>query len=131
MMKLFTRSMFSMLPVLLFFWSCRKDITEPVQISGTWIEASARQDTLVFGYDNLLELKRGKQLMTTFLLPKANSGLYKYTLKADSIGLDYLLSNTTVSKHYYFKMEENKLSIGDFYQKYPGQSRLLAFERME
>ena len=117
--------------VLFAIGACRKNVISPVQISGVWIESKNSADTLVFGYDNLLELKRGKMatLRSAFSAPGHGSGLYSYRFTQDSIALNYLLLSTHVSKSFPFKMEGNKLYIGDFY-KNPGSGSLLTFDRM-
>lgn len=124
-------ALLSMAVISFGIFSCTKESTEPVQISGKWVESKERADTLVFGYDNLLELKRGKQLSNLALFSSlSGSGLYKYSFKQDSIRLNYLVSSSSVLKSYSFKMDESKLYIGDFYQKNPGKNVKLIFERV-
>ena len=50
-------------------------------------------------------------------LPKIGSGPYNYNIKDDSIYLVDLLSSAMLGINCYFKIENDKLTIGNFYEE--------------
>jgi hypothetical protein len=123
--------LFSIWTGILIISSCKKQKEAPAQTSGAWIESVDKADTIVFLPEKMFELKRGKEISNGFLLPKIYSGLYTYSIRQDSIRLNYSLSSNSRSTYYTFKIEGNNLRIGDFYQKNAGQNQVLIFERMK
>lgn len=138
MKKLVTKTQVLLLTSLIaLVFSCKKQNPSPAPIppkaNVSWIESSNRKDTLVFvgGDTKLLSLNRGTEMRNGFLLPRIWGGLYTYSFKKDSIGLNYLLSSLYATQYYTYKIENDKLYIGDFFQKstIPGQT--LTFEKLK
>ena len=112
----------------MFIFSCKKSDT-PVSLETTkWIESKERTDTLVFVEKEIFTLNRPKELRNGYMIPKYGSGLYFFKELKDSIELYNSVSSSRVTKNYPFKIESNKLYIGDFYLN---SGKLLVFERLK
>lgn len=117
------------------FLSCTKN--EPKNensINGIekWVEAQSRLDTIYFeSWDSLdlLHLNRGKEVRDDYLLPKAYSGPYNYSISGERISLNWMLSSNSAFNDYYFKINGNQMEIGNFYELEAGE--ILTFEKLE
>jgi len=119
-----------LLPIL-FCMGCKEDDIATPFISGTWIESVDKTDTLVFSNnERFFTLNRGKEVRNGQLLPKYGSGIYLYVLEEDTISV----RNTVSSFSGYYKtsieIEQNRLVIGDFYQKDTLTQQALIFEKL-
>lgn len=120
---------------IIIFLSCSKDdvkIVSSSDLNGKWIETETRMDTLSFeSLDNLeiMYLNRGKEIRDGNLLPKAGSGPYHYNLLEEKISLNWILSSDSRFNEYYFKINDNRLVIGNFYGSASGET--LTFEKLE
>tara|TARA_R110000744_G_scaffold353214_1_gene459524 strand:+ start:1751 stop:2137 length:387 start_codon:yes stop_codon:yes gene_type:complete len=126
---------FALLIFALTFLSCSKDDTKnqtSTSLKGKWVEIETRMDTLFFeSIDDLdfMNLNRGKELINDNLLPKPHSGPYTYKLLEEKISLNWVLSSNSSFNDYYFKVIENRLNIGNFYDSTSGGT--LTFERLD
>jgi len=126
---------YKVLLILLTFLCCSKEDTEILtyaELKGKWIETETRLDTLYFeSMENLeiLNLNRGKEIRNGILMPKYGSGPYNYNLFGEKISLNWLLSSDSNYNDYYFKINGNKLNIGNFYGS--TSSETLIFERLD
>ena len=126
---------YGLLILLLIFLSCSKDDTKSLtsaELKGKWIETETRMDTIYFEtIDNLeiMNLNRGKEMKDGNLLPKPNSGPYKYDLLEQKISLYWMLSSDSKYKDYYFNVIDDSLSIGNFYDS--TLDEILTFEKLD
>ncbi|MES2652113.1 MAG: hypothetical protein V4663_10250 [Bacteroidota bacterium] len=107
--------------------SCKKKSDAVALEPNTWIESSNRKDTIIFKND-LLILNRPKEVRNGYLLPQLGDGLYSYKELKDSIFLHYTASSYYGTTNYAFKIENNTLYIGDFYNK---SGKLLVFKKIK
>src|SRR4030042_2136982 len=100
--------------------SCEENGDTNMELSGIWIESAQRFDTIDFESwptDSVFLLKRGFEIQNGYLLPKANSGIYKFKLEPDAIRLVNMFSSCECYSQYYFKMylSNSVFKIGNFY----------------
>ena len=137
MKKLFVKTQLLLIAFMACIaFSCKKQKTAPVpapETTTSWVESSSRKDTIVFLSSELrmFELNRGKEMRNGYLLPKTWGGLYTYKFKKDSIEVHYTLSSLYVGKFYSYKIQNDKLYIGDFFQKEPTPGQVLTFEKLK
>lgn len=115
------------------FVSCSDDngITPNIK-NGKWVEIETKSDTLSFSTLEELEimtLDRGKELQNGVLKPKYRSGSYEYRLSEGKISLRWVLSSNSNFDEYNFRIENEKLYIGNFYDSSSGE--ILTFEKLE
>jgi hypothetical protein len=126
---------YALLLFALTFLCCSKDDTKSqtsTSLKGKWVETETRMDTLFFeSIDDLdfMNLNRGKELRNGNLLPKPHSGPYIYKLLEEKISLNWVLSSNSDFNDYYFKVIDNRLNIGNFYDSTSGET--LTFERLD
>ena len=114
---------------LTLFVACKK-ATDSSLKTDKWIESKDRADTIEFKND-FFYLNRGKEMINGSLRLKIYAGPYLYQEKKDSIGLRALVSSYSGYRSYTYKIESDKLYIGDFYQKTSGQNQILVFEKLK
>ncbi len=107
--------------------SCKKKSDDVAIEPNTWIESSNQRDTIIFKNESLI-LNRPKQVRGGYLLPQLGDGLYFYKELKDSIFLHYAASSYYGTTNYVFKIENNTLYIGDFYNK---SGKLLVFKKIK
>jgi hypothetical protein len=95
------------------------------QLEGNWVEIKTKKDTLTFGipFDDkeLMNLKRDVLYRT---------GPYEYKLMPNNrISIHWLLAATMTFDEYYFKVDGDKLSIGNFYDSPSGP--ILTFKKID
>jgi hypothetical protein len=119
------RSFYTLLLVSLTVLACKKsDTVSPETLTGTWIEVSARQDTLIFNLDHMgaslpasLTVKRGKERNSTGdLLPKIGSGIYTYQLQGERIFVRNLLSSSSLGADYAIEQQGDILKVENFFE---------------
>ncbi len=118
--------------VVVISTSCSHNV-EQSQLSGVWIEATHKTDTMVFENSSKgFVLNRGKEVVNGYLLPKIHSGPYLYELKNDSIALINQLSGNSKRINYYFKLDliMNQFKIGNFYVDSIGKTEILTFSKI-
>lgn len=124
------RLAFLFLLVGLSFQACHPSETvSPDTLTGAWIEASSRQDTLLFNVDkvgaalpNTLLVNRGKEKNAGgYLLPKLGSGLYSYTIQGDRIYVHSLVSSSSQGADYAIDLRGSELRIDNFFELAPRQ----------
>jgi hypothetical protein len=111
--------------LLLFFTFCQKENVSP-GLNGVWVEKSLSKDTIIFDSpdfdfgENWFELRRDIKLST---------GPYEYTIKEDSISIQWMLSSCYCWRSYYFKLDPGgkEFVIGKFYDSEELSSPLLRF----
>jgi hypothetical protein len=119
--------------VVLLSTGCNNETVDTSSLSGVWIEATHKEDTLVFNNQPPgLILKRGYEVINGYFLPKAHSGPYTYEIKNDSVTLHWLGSDYNKGTEYYFKTDlKNKLlKIGNFYDDNTGSNEILTFTKI-
>ncbi len=107
--------------------SCTDDKSELLDIGtlrGNWVEVKSNTDTLSFAtlFDDmeLMLLKRDELYRT---------GPYEYQLLPnDRISIHWTLASTMSFNEYYFKVERDELSIGNFYDSPSGE--ILTFKKI-
>jgi hypothetical protein len=124
------RSVFLLFFIVLGFQACRpSEDVSPDTLTGIWIEASARQDTLRFNVDgtgvslpNTLLVNRGKEKNASgYLLPKMGSGLYSYTIQGTRIYVHSLLSSSSQGADYAIERRGAELRMDNFFELAPRQ----------
>ncbi len=107
------------------FLACTKsDLISPDTLTGTWVEASARKDTLIFNLDRLgtplpktLLVNRGKEINAGgWLLPKLGSGYYCYELEGNSILVINMFSSSLQRSAYKIEQKGDQLQIENFFE---------------
>ncbi len=107
------------------FLTCTKsDLVSPDTLTGTWVEVSARKDTLIFNLGRLgtplpktLLVNRGKEINAGgWLLPKLGSGYYDYELQDNSILVINMLSSSMQRSAYKIEQKGDQLQIENFFE---------------
>jgi len=98
----------------------------PDDLTGVWVEVSARKDTLIFNLDQkgkslpqTLIVQRGREINTGgYLVPKIGSGLYKYEILNSRGRIDVvnLLSSFGGSTDYAFQQKGNQIEVENFFE---------------
>ena len=102
----------------------RSESVNPDELTGTWVEKSARRDTLIFNptfqgevLKGTLTVNRGKEVNAGgYLLPKIGSGIYKYELRGDRIYVQNGLSSLYVGTEYAIDRQGDELQVGNFFE---------------
>jgi len=120
--------------ICLLLTGCNTESVIKSSLSGVWIEATHKTDTLVF--NNQLQgfsLNRGREVRNGYSLPKEHSGPYTYELKNDSITLLWSASDYNKGTNYYFKsdLKNSQLKIGNFYVDSIGKIEILTFIKIQ
>lgn len=108
--------------------SCANDKVDIVNLKnlrGEWIEIDTKTDTLSF------EIVHGKEYIMLKRAEFTHTGLYEYKLLPnDEISIHWTLASTFNSfDNYYFKLTDDKLSIGNFYASPSGT--ILTFQKLK
>lgn len=107
------------------FLSCDKsESIAPESLTGTWVEKTARQDTLIFNptfrgevLTNTLTVNRGKEInVGGYLLPKIGSGIYQYEMRGNRIYVQNGLSSRSVGEEYAIARRGEELQIENFFE---------------
>lgn len=88
--------------------------TLPKGLTGTWIEASKRIDTIVFTSNSdtgMFWLYRGYRMVNGYQIPAIGSGDYDFRIIPDSIRIRWGLSSALEPATYYFKFNDSYLII--------------------
>ena len=98
----------------------------PDDLTGLWVEVSARKDTLIFNLDQrgkplpqTLLVNRGREINAGgYLVPKLGSGLYKYEILTTRGRIDVvnLLSSFSGSTDYAFQRKGNQIEVENFFE---------------
>jgi len=107
---------------------------------GTWIEVTAKSDTIVFTQfisNPAIDLRRGFEIRNGHWLPKG--GIYFYILlDRDSIALNSSYSSICpvpdpdCYQHYFFKLSiSDTFEIGNFYNTTISPNEILTFSKIE
>lgn len=119
------RTLYTLLISALSVASCRQpDTITPNTLTGTWVEESARQDTLIFNPEfqgqiltNTLTVNRGKELNSAgYLLPKIGSGIYTYEIRGKRIYVQNGLSSRAVGEEYAIEQTGDRLRVENFFE---------------
>lgn len=111
--------------LLLAFISCRRETAiSPDTLTGTWIEKSARQDTIIFNLaedgtalPGFLIVNRIREMSPAgYWFPKAGSGIYSYELQNNRIFLRNLYSSSSMGSDYMIEQRGNELEVENFYE---------------
>ena len=128
MKKIFIGAIFFFVVSLVLLESCKKETDSSLK-GNKWVESKDRADTIEFKGD-LLYLNRGKEMINGSLRLKIYAGPYLYQEKKDSIALNPMVSSSSIFKIYAYKISDDKLYIGDFYQKTSVQNQTLVFQKL-
>lgn len=113
---------------VLAVFSCTDDksaIVEIKELRGSWVEIKNTTDTLSFS-----SLFDDKELMCLKRAESYRSGPYEYELLPNNkISIHWLLASTMTFDEYYFKVTDDKLSIGNFYNSSSGE--ILTFKKLD
>ena len=119
------RPFFTLLILGFTFAACDKpDTITPDTLTGTWVERSSRQDTLIFNPEfqgqtliNTLYVNRGKEINAGgHLLPKIGSGIYQYELRDKRIYVQNGLSSRFIGEEYAIEQTGTELRIENFFE---------------
>ena len=113
---------------VLLICSCKKNPQVSALEASTWLESKDRADTIIFRGEGSLILNRPRILQGGYLLPKLGAGPYMFQESKDSIGLMYSASSLYKFHKYPFKIDNNTLYIGDFYNN---SGKLLVFKKIK
>jgi hypothetical protein len=120
--------------VFILSTGCNTESVVKSSLSGVWIEATHKIDTLAFNNQfQGFSLNRGREVRVGYSLPKEHSGSYTYELKADSISLLWSASDYNKGTNYYFKtdLKNNQLKIENFYVDSIGRNEILTFIKIQ
>ena len=115
----------TVLAFLLALSGCRpSDIVSPDSLTGVWVEAAARQDTLIFNLDRFgkllpktLLVNRGKEVNPGgYLVPKLGSGYYGYEIQRNNILVISMFSSSMQRKAYKIEESSNQLRVENFFE---------------
>lgn len=114
--------------LVLAILSCTNEKVDNINskaLKGEWIEVITNTDTLSF------EELHGKEYMVLKRAELTRTGLYEYRLlPTDEISIHWTLASTFNSfNEYYFKISDDKLSIGNFYDSSSGA--ILTFQKLK
>ena len=106
------------------FVACNaSDEVNPDELSGTWVESSARKDTIIFlstlgtQATRLLLVNRGKSTNPDgYAVPKIGSGIYDYYVSGRQIHVRNTLSSNSAYKAYPISRLDGKLRLGNFFE---------------
>ena len=120
------RSGYLLPAIALAFLGCRESKEEvvPEGLSGIWVEASARADTLLFNLNragnprpNTLTVNRGTEIRAGgYATPKVGSGIYEFYLREDRIHVYNLLSSYYGFSDYAIEQRKDSLQIENFFE---------------
>lgn len=107
--------------------SCQKSdpvSPSPTILTGTWIEKSARKDTIIFNLgpgmgllSNTLLVNRGKEINSAgYLVPKFGTGYYSYYLKGDTISVYDTWASTVYFAPFHIEQKHNELYLDNFFE---------------
>ena len=113
---------------VLIILSCTNDsinIVNSKNLRGEWIEINTKTDTLSF------EIHYDKEYIMLKRAELERTGLYEYKLlPTDEISIHWTLAATFNSfNNYYFKLTDDRLSIGNFYDSPSGT--ILTFQKLK
>lgn len=120
--------------VVVAITGCDKNLGDNPELDGAWIESVYQKDTLVFdNSSSMFTLYRGTEIRSGYVLPKSKSGPYMYEMDKDSIALRSMLSSSSYSDKYYFKVDlkNNEIKIGNFFVDSVGNNVVLTFKRLK
>jgi len=131
--------------VLLFgmLFSCQKEkfsfpdpATLPKGLTGTWVETSSVNDTVVFNSEidsGYFFLSRGFSMTNGYMLPTIGSGPYDYKISGESIYVRDGLSSSMQGGTFYFNFDEPNLTIniGKFTQYINVKKSILTFRKIK
>ena len=104
-------------------------------LNGTWVELSARSDTIAFtqfGTEPAFTLRRGLEKRDGNMLPKHGAGIYCYKITGDTIALEDLLSSAGGYVNFYFNQNSvGMFDIGNFYEDSIKPDEILTFVKIE
>lgn len=124
-------------------YSCQKDKmsfpdpgTLPKALTGFWVEVNTGTDTINFSTNNdsgYFNLSRGFAVTNGYWLPKIGSTSYSYKISGDSITVVDGLSNSMEGGTYYFRFDEQNLTIniGKFSKYISTKKSLLTFRKIK
>ena len=125
MKNFYTKSSILLALCVAVICSCKKNSVSPLERS-IWIESNDKKDTIFFRGEGSLLLTRPRIMQNGYMLPKIGAGPYDFKESKDSIGLMYSASSLYKFISYPFKIENNTLYIGDFYEK---SGKILVYKR--
>ena len=92
----FRKNSWLLIGIAVFTMACQKNDEEIPGLEGNWIEASLRQDTIQFDPGSAsFNLRRGKEFLNGFLLPKSGAGLYNYYVAGDNLYIRWTASSNS------------------------------------
>jgi len=108
--------------LMVFNLGCEKEELDN-RIIGQWVEEEFKSDTLIFeSRGNLLKIKSVSKQHLEFL----------YEIVEDSIGLQWVYSSGIYRPNFhYFSVEDDRLSIGNFYVDSLESNTLLKFNKIQ
>ncbi len=117
---------------LLLLVGCQQEKAATPGFEGTWVEEKTSADTLVINPEiSVITLNRGREVTTDgYALPRYGSGPYSYGLNNKQITLQYGLSSCMCPKDYFFDVENNRLTIGNFYAHAARPEPVLTFRKI-
>jgi hypothetical protein len=117
---------------LLLLVGCQREKAATPGFEGTWVEETTLSDTLVINPEiSVLTLNRGREVTKDgYVLPRYGSGPYSYGLNNKQITLHYALSSCMCPKDYFFDVENNRLTIGNFYAHAGRPEPVLTFRKI-
>ncbi len=117
---------------------CEKSNIQKSKLSGLWIEAVNKLDTIDFNEtspESSFNLKRGLIKVNDSFVPDYGSGYYGYELlDNDSISLCYSVSSSCIigvlnsySKYYFQLFNTDSIKIGNFYNPKIDHNNIITF----
>ncbi|MEK6480035.1 hypothetical protein WJR50_21005 [Catalinimonas sp. 4WD22] len=125
-------SFFALITIIMLGSSCQEDENDVIMLDGSWVESVDKADTLVFRRgESFFLLNRGKEERNGHLLPKYGAGMYEYSIDDDTISVRNLVSSFLGFYNTFINIEQDRLIIGDFYQKDTTSQQSLIFEKIQ
>jgi hypothetical protein len=113
--------------------ACQKNDEEIPGLEGNWIETSLRQDTIQFEPGSAsFVLRRGREFISGFLIPKSGAGLYNYYIAGDNLYIRWTASSNSNFQTFSFSKSSNGSSfeVGNFFFDGSPRRSTLRFEKM-
>jgi hypothetical protein len=124
----------TILPLLLaiFVVSCKKTTVQSSnELDGKWIEVANRKDTLLFdSKTSFVTVKRGLEKINGLTIPKAGSGIYRYSINGYQMSIQNLLLSSINSTKHHIELKKGVLYLGNFYEVEAKQTEIRAFDKL-
>lgn len=112
--------------------SCKKSFTGfGSDLPSTFVEVTQRRDTIHFKDEAMLIVGTADRQASG--IPVHSTGPFMYSFHDNEIAIHWLLSSSSQSNRYYFRMarSQNSFTVGNFYRRNSPASSKISFVRLQ